>query len=466
MTDGGYGRDVVQKVRRTGWTPGGVPVYDTAHPQVFLDRTEPPGGGGPGKLFLVDADTVIFGSCPITAVKPDGTVVWTYPDPWPDVHGSHRAPIPQSDAVLVGVLSCIGTAAGTPVGNLWAMNSNMGRLYVMTTDGLLVASVFQDTRAGADPWPSEAKPGVPMGGVSMGGEWFGGYFFKADATDEYYVIAGGTSYNLIRLDGFNTLRPIEGGAVTFSREDLAAAEELLQRRAAEKAAKQTLTITRLAAAPAVDGKLDEFPSESFVEWNEAGYRARAALAVDGANLCLAYHVWGDRNPMVNGGQDFTHLFVTGDSVDLQLGTKPDADPKRRNPVAGDLRLLISVLGGKPVAVLYRWKTDGEKRPQTFRSPWRQITLDYVRLLDDATVSIVRRGSEYTVEATVPLATLGFKPQPGKQYRADLGVIYSDAKGNNRAARVYWSNKATGLTADIPGEIMATPNLWGTATLAP
>jgi len=26
----------------------------------------------------------------------------------------------------------------------------------------------------------------------MGGEWFGGYFFKADNTGEYYLIAGGT----------------------------------------------------------------------------------------------------------------------------------------------------------------------------------------------------------------------------------------------------------------------------------
>jgi len=46
------------------------------------------------------------------------------------------------------------------------------------------------------------------------------------------------------------------------------------------------------------------------------------------------------------------------------------------------------------------------------------------------------------------------------------VIFSDAKGDNRAARVYWSNKATGLVADVPGEIMATPKLWGSATLAP
>ena len=33
-------------------------------------------------------------------------------------------------------------------------------------------------------------------------------------------------------------------------------------------------------------------------------------------------------------------------------------------------------------------------------------------------------------------------------------------GTNRDARVYWSNKATGLVNDVPGEIMVQPNLWG------
>lgn len=65
---------------------------------------------------------------------------------------------------------------------------------------------------------------------------------------------------------------------------------------------------------------------------------------------------------------------------------------------------------------------------------------------------------------MPLASLGFAPKAGAQYRIDVGAIYSDAKGDNRAARVYWSNKSTGLVADVPGEIMGTPNQWGTGTV--
>ena len=175
-----------------------------------------------------------------------------------------------------------------------------------------------------------------------------------------------------------------------------------------------------------------------------------------------------REPRREGGPSrrANQLFVTGDSVDLQLGTDPAANLKRAEAAVGDLRLLISVFEGKPVAVLYRWKVAGKKSPVTFSCSWRSCTVDGVEVVRDAKINITRRGGGYTVEAAVPLAALGFAPQAGKEYKIDLGVIYSDAKGDNPAARVYWANQATGLTADVPGEIMATPNLWGTATLGP
>lgn len=189
---------------------------------------------------------------------------------------------------------------------------------------------------------------------------------------------------------------------------------------------------------------------------------RAALAVDATNLYLGYDVSGDDTPMVNGGKDVNQLFATGDSVDPQFATDPGADTRRTDAAVGDVRLLLSVFESKPAAVLYRWKTKGEKAPVTFACPWRAHTVDRVDVLKDARIVVTRRNGGYVLEAAVPLKTLGFSPQPAKIYKLDLGVIFSDAKGNNRRARVYWSNKATGLTADIPGEIMATPNLWGTA----
>jgi hypothetical protein len=323
-----------------------------------------------------------------------------------------------------------------------------------------VGSVFQDCRIGPDAWPNETRAGAPLGGVTMGGEWFGGYFFKAKAANEYYLIAGGNNYNLIKLNGFDKLQAIPAATVTLTGKDLVAAEKLQQERAAAKAAASALTITRIATPPKLDGRLEKYAKEAVVSWSAGNAKARGAVATDGTSLYLAYDVNGDSNPMVNGGKDVTQLFVTGDSVDLQLGTNPDANAKRTDAVPGDLRLLISVLDGKPVAVLYRWKTTGEKHPQTFICPWRRYTVEDVQVLGDAKVTINRRASGYTVEAAVPLKTLGFDPQPGKSYKLDLGVIFSDATGTTRALRMYWANKATGLVNDVPGEIMPTPNLWG------
>jgi hypothetical protein len=459
---GGYKRQTVCTVPLSGWTKAGTPTWDLAKLRVIAASREAP---GPNKLYCASGGKVVVGT-PMTCYADDGTKLWSYaPDMHNDVHGSHHAPIPDRDDRLYGTLSCIGMA-DTPVGTAFAMNSNMGRLYLMTSDGLFVGSVFQDCRIGPEAWPEDPRAGVPMGGVTMGGEWFGGYFFKAKATNEYYLIAGPNNYNLIKLNGLDTLQAIPPATVTLSPEDLLAADKLHQERAAATSVGKTLSISRLPTPAALDGRLEKYPQESIVSWQAGGMSARGAVATDGTSLLVAYDVTGDSNPMVNAGQDVAQLFTTGDSVDLQLGTDPDADPKRADAVPGDIRLLISVLEGKPVAVLYRWKTAGTKRPQTFTSPWRQSTVEDVQVLADAEVTINRRANGYTVEAAVPLATLGFDPQPDRQYKLDLGVIFSDATGTNRLLRMYWANKATGLVNDVPGEIMPTPNLWGSATMKP
>lgn len=455
---GAYGGrpPMVSKIPLKGWTAGGAPIWDIAKQQLLSD-----GGKVQGCLFLPSDGQVIVG---LTAIGDDGVVRWSYRDQWHGVHDSHHAPLPDNDAQLIGTLGCIGHAR-TQLGTVFAMHSNMGRLHLMTTDGLFVASVFKDCRLGGDAWPTTARLGAPLRGVTMGSEWFGGHFFKAEKTGEYFLIAGFTAYNLITLNGFDTLQAIPGGTVTVGGAELREAETIGRSRALKQSVPADLTIATAATPPVIDGRLDEVAKDSFVAWSAGPYQIRAALAADAAKLYLAYDVSGDDNPMVNAGQDVNQLFATGDSVDLQVGTDADADPGRGEAAIGDLRLLISVHAGKPVAVLYRWKVEHDPRPVTFTCPWRSHTVDRVEVLAEAEIAIERRNGGYAVEAAVPLAVFGFAPQAGKAYRLDLGVIFSDAKGTNRAARIYWANKATGLTADVPGEIMATPNLWGRAMLA-
>ncbi len=451
---GGRGFQIT-KMPLKGWTKGGAPIWDPSKQILINDKA-----GWGGCTYLPSNGTFI---ADLNCFKDNGEFLWSYPDRWYGVHASHNAPIPDRDDTLIGTLGCIGRAQ-TNVGTVFAMNSNMGRMYLMTTDGLFVASVFQDCRLGSDPWPNSATVGTPLGGVTMGSEWFGGHFFKAEKTNEFYLIAGFTAYNMIKLNGMNTLQALSGNALEVTSKELLASQEMARARLAKTPPVNTKLVLA-TATPALDGNLTGFEKESFVGFSDGPYKIKAALANDKENLYVAFDVAGDDNPMVNGGKDVQQLFVTGDSVNVNLRTNP-AGKVVGDAAIGDIRLLITNFEGKPTAVLYRFKVAQGAAPVKFTCPWRDYTVDKVEVLTDAKIKITKRQNGYILEAAVPLATLGFAPEAGKSYKADLGVIFSDAKGDNRAARVYWHNKGTGLVADVPGEIMPEVASWGTVLKAP
>jgi hypothetical protein len=110
-------------------------------------------------------------------------------------------------------------------------------------------------------------------------------------------------------------------------------------------------------------------------------------------------------------------------------------------------------------VLYRHRlAGGATTPVTFSSPWRNEEVAAVTVLERATVAVRTGTGEYKVEAAIPLDILGLRPPGG--FGADFGVLYGDPAGTMTMLRSYWSNQATGLVSDIPGEIMLTPSLWG------
>ena len=74
-----------------------------------------------------------------------------------------------------------------------------------------------------------------------------------------------------------------------------------------------------------------------------------------------------------------------------------------------------------------------------------------------------RQGEYRVEVAVPLEALGLAGVGRLDLTGDFGVVYGDAEGTTNIFRNYWSNQATGLVNDVPGEIMLTPTLWGAIT---
>ena len=113
-------------------------------------------------------------------------------------------------------------------------------------------------------------------------------------------------------------------------------------------------------------------------------------------------------------------------------------------------------------MLYRHRVPGSTTPVPFSSPWRTENVDVVRRINTAKLHVATSGNRrYIVEAAIPLTELGLKPEPGREYRTDFGAIFGDPDGQMNQLRSYWSNQATGLVNDIPGEIMLFPNTWGT-----
>ncbi len=112
--------------------------------------------------------------------------------------------------------------------------------------------------------------------------------------------------------------------------------------------------------------------------------------------------------------------------------------------------------GQPRAVLYRAKVPGTRQPVAFGSPWRTINIDVVEDITAQVLFATNKTGNY--EISVPLATLHWAPESNDTVRADIGVL----RGSNgqTTQRVYWSNKATAITADVPSEAELTPKLWG------
>ena len=295
--------------------------------------------------------------------------------------------------------------------------------------------------------------------VTLGGEHFGGSFQRA-GDGKYYLVAGHHHNSVVELTGLETMRR-QQSTISLTPNDLAAVDAWRVRRNLNAARKTMPKVLSLAAPPA-----PVKPDGNLGEWDAAGFTAiakRGAFAVraDDKNLYVAWRV-DSGQPLRNVGNEPNLLFKSGDSADLQIGVDPDADPNRAQPAPGDQRLLISLHEGEPIGVLYRHRVPGTAENQRigFSSPWRTEYVDRIDRLASENIGIARTPTGYAVEAVVPLELLGFKPQPGKSYKIDFGILSADSGGSVTVARTYWANQATGLVNDVPGEIMLHPGLWG------
>jgi len=395
---------------------------------------------------------------------------WSYPSLWPGLHASHEAPPPDRPGELIGTTRLLGGFVqpfSGDAGPLWAINANHGCMYLLTADGLFVATLFNDMRVGRSWSMPIAQRGMLLNDLTCHDENFWPSINQTADGNVYLVDGGRTS--LVRIDGLDTIRRLPAAPLKLSQSDADAAQAYLveQEAARQKVQGQEILKVQLRAeAPVVDGKLGDWRGAEWVTVDRRGvaayfdsnsrpYDTTAALAVAGDRLYVALRTT-EPNLLRNSGEVANAPFKTGGALDLMIGANPLADAKRSSPVEGDLRLLVTIVKNKPLALVYRAVVPGTREPVPFSSPWRTITIDRV---DNVSDQVQLAGEDGNFEFSIPLAVLGLKPRPGQTIKGDVGVLRGD--GFQTLHRVYWSNKATGLTSDVPSEAMLTPQLWGT-----
>ena len=462
----------------------GTPRYDLASLETVATGVFPSRSSGGGQMLCDDSDEAVltlgvqpYSPYSVTGVKA-GRPVWSIPNPWPGLHASHNCDLPRAPGQLIGVTRMLGgffTPKGAKVGPLWGVNGNMGNMYILTRDGLFVTTLFRDVRT-APLWRMPSAPrGAKVGHLSLHDENF--WPTLACLPDGRAYVVNGANSAICRLDGLETLRPIRPFPVRVTPELLQASIDYeKEREAIRRAAKGTglLAAQIRDRPPAVDGDLADWDGASFVEIVKAGmganfnsdsrpYHILGAIAASGDRLYAAWRTT-ERQLLRNSGEMPLSPFKTGGALDLMIAADPAADPARVAPAPGDQRLLVTRVknpgtGAEETrALLYAAVVPGTPASDRipFRSPWRTIFFDKVEDVS-AQVELADDGNG-CYEISVPLALLGLEPEDGGTLAADIGVLRGD--GASTAARLYWSNKSTGITADVPSEAELLPGFWG------
>jgi hypothetical protein len=435
-----------------GFTKCGAPRYDLA-------KAEPmPAVGLPsldGRFLASWSENWISGFDLAT-----GKRIWTYPNTFSGVHGSHLAPGPEM-GLLRGAFGVVGNATlPKPVGAVWAFNGNCGEWYLFTEEGFFLSQLFQ-----GDPmkvqWPEKATPGVMLDNCppGLGGEDFGGSLVQGK-DGKLYLQAGKIGLWNVEVTGVETIKALEGGRLGVSDADVNTARGYHERALQAVVSNVRLTMPRLT--PAFTGNLGkDFAGAEIVSFQKQAEAAvRSVAAWDDQYLYIAWEV-KDSTPWINGASDAAQMYIGGDTVDLQLGTDPKANKGRNEAGAGDLRVSIGNLQGKPTAVLYR-RVSATKKPKVFSSGVvKSYPMDYVDVVAGARIEVKTTPDKgYLVEAAIPLADLGFTPAKGLVLRGDLGVTHGDAAGQRTRLRTHWNNQQTGLVDDAVFELQMEPKNWG------
>jgi hypothetical protein len=453
------------RLKPTSVRADGLPEYDLTKVEKVPWLTGPAWTTDDGRTFVLDN----------RLVDAAGKTLWRYPDDLQSVGGSKGVSYERPPGKLVGEFMPIGhfTIAGE---EFFVTNANHGDWYVFTGDGMLAGCIFGGPVGyGRRHWTMpECVPGVTdVSDLRMDEEHFFGSVTRTE-DGKVYALAGHNHLSLVRVDGFETIKRLNGTA-TVRKEDLDAAKTWeIARTAAERA----LAEPKVAKMPyvedggiAVDGSLDEWAAPLFMPIHTTLDQAtmkdvvdqRVAVAFNDEHLYVAAEI-ADASPLVNTAANLTNLFKFGDAVDVCLGVNAEASATRTGPVPGDIRVLITQVGDKPVAEVFNFivpDAPRDKRTRYFSDAGGEVFVDKVHEVDGAMILVTLGQRGYVLEAALPWKALGVPPpKVNSKIRADVGVLLGDENGLRTVERRYWAAKNQTVVADIPTEVRATPILWG------
>ena len=424
----------------------GIPIYDLSKTTVVgpADIQRSPLVGRDHALSYRDGTDALFGS---------------------DLDGRHRWRMnwvegdPPSPDHLVQATRPVGPPvrpAGGEAGDLVAYSGEKGAIFLLTLDGLFVQTLGGDMRSTPLWRMPEARRGMPIEGVSFEDEHFHPTITQV-AGGDIFMVVGKEHSSIVRLDGLEAVRRLDLGGLAVDEGSLGGLPERLVERARGQG-RDTLAVAIRERAPVVDGRLDDWPAGT--AWADIAGQAKAAVAVAGGRLHVAFRT-GDPELLANGGTDPRYQFKTGGALDLMLGADHAADRNRREPARGDVRLLVTKVGGRPRAVLFRPAAPDapEERGVLYQSPIGRVRFGEVTDVSDS-VALAGRDGDY--EVSVPLEVLGLRPEPGAELLGDLGLLMGDGAQTTR--RIYWNDRDTGLVSDLPSEARLRPPNWGIWTI--
>lgn len=265
----------------TRFNKEGIPYYDMTTPEVLANKVLPPASsGGDQALSGTNGWAILtLGMAPFERESfsgtRDGVAMWSYPNPWPGLHASHTAPVPDMPGQLIGPTRLMGgmLPMDDKLGPLWVVNGNHGTPYVFTQDGIFVASLFEVMRKAPNWRMPKAWRNMPLDSITLGEENFWPSITKTKEGDVYLVDGGRSS--LVRLDGFNSVKRLPDLGFSVSVADLEKSRNYhlaLEAASQQDRGPKQLSIGRLASQPVVDGDTTEWAGTKWIDIDKRGYQ--------------------------------------------------------------------------------------------------------------------------------------------------------------------------------------------------